>query len=74
MKLFKVVAYVLDCNGNSPTEKDVEVQMTQNKYPEFLNVVSIQATDIEFDDEHPLNHFGVTEEVLDKYFEKQVKP
>lgn len=65
-KLYRVVAYALDLNGNAKTKEEVKRQIENNKWPEFLNVKEISETDIgELYDDHELNKLNAPYE---KYF------
>jgi hypothetical protein len=58
-QLYRVVAYVLNLNGDQNSKEDVIDTLEHNKYPEFLSVEEIQETDCgEWDDDHPLNLSG----------------
>lgn len=56
MKLYRVVSYVLDLNGDCAEKTDVIGALEHNRHPEFLSVEEIEETDCgEWDDHHELN-------------------
>lgn len=66
--MYRVVAFVKDLNSNAPTKEEVINQIEMNKYPEFIDVLEVDETDIgEWHDEHELNKTMTTELAL-KYF------
>lgn len=65
-KLYRVVAYVLNLNGDMPDKKTVVSELTCRKYPEFITVTELQETVVgEWHDDHPLN---ISERSYDSYF------
>ncbi|MCX9024683.1 MAG: hypothetical protein OIN85_01140 [Candidatus Methanoperedens sp.] len=66
MKLYRVVAYVLNLNGDCPDKSNVKNLMQNNRYPEFLSVREVQETDCgDWHDDHELNIINAPYE---KYF------
>lgn len=55
-KLYRVVAYVLNLNGDCETAESVVQNIEHNRHPEFISVEDIQVADCgEWDDDHELN-------------------
>lgn len=71
-KVFKIQAYIVDCNGEFETEDRLEdclVWCTQNDLN--LQHLKINSADIgEWDDDHPLNYFDCPEAEFKKYFKE----
>lgn len=65
-KLYRVVAYVKDLNGDCPTIKSVIENIESNRHPEFIDVYEVLETDCgEWHDDHELNSLDAPYE---KYF------
>lgn len=68
-KLYRVIAYVLDINGNAPSKADVTDQLTTNKYPEFITIGEVLETDVGvWSDDHHLNKTDTDSAQFDSYF------
>jgi hypothetical protein len=68
-KIYRVVAYVLNLNGNAETAEGVKNQIENNRYPEFINVQDVRVSDCgEWDDDHHLNSTKVTMAEFERYF------
>lgn len=65
-KVYKVIMYVLDINGEPSSKRELENTLYCNKYPEHKKVESIEEADIgEWHDFHELNQHGAD---FGKYF------
>lgn len=68
-KMYRVVSYVLDLNGNNESIEDVKNTIQNNRYPEFHRVKEVLETDIgPWSDDHQLNKSAATKEQFDAYF------
>lgn len=65
-KLYRVIAFVKDLNGDCPSIASVIQNIENNRHPEFIDVHEVQETDCgEWHDDHELNHNNPSYE---KYF------
>ena len=71
-KLFKIQAYIVDCNDEFYTDDRLEdclIYCTQNDIR--LEHLKIQSVDLdEWCDDHPLNYFDCPEAEFKKYFKE----
>jgi hypothetical protein len=55
-KLYRVISYVLDLNGNCESDQELISQIENNKYPEFHHVREVDCVELcEWSDDHPAN-------------------
>lgn len=69
-KLYKVEMYVLDVNEQYQ-DLDEIIDMAEMKLDAHFNPFNIQMTEIEWEDDIDINHFGCTVDTYRKYFDSK---